>query len=204
MDALLEDVPEQIDTERMILRMLRGSDAPALNAAVCESLDALSPFMPWAQSAPSLAQTNAECRRMQAQFLLRENLPMGMFERLADGSEGAYVGGSGLHRIDWTVRRFEIGYWCATPRQGQGFVAEAVRALTHLAFERLRARRVELRMDDSNERSRRVAERAGFVLEGVLRGDSLNPQGEVRSTRVYALVAPPALTPARGLASLCP
>jgi RimJ/RimL family protein N-acetyltransferase len=31
-----------------------------------------------------------------------------------------------------------------------------------------------------------VAERAGFVLEGVLRSESLTPSGEPRDTRVYA------------------
>jgi hypothetical protein len=24
-----------------------------------------------------------------------------------------FVGGSGLHRMDWSVSRFEIGYWCS-------------------------------------------------------------------------------------------
>jgi ribosomal-protein-serine acetyltransferase len=47
---------------------------------------------------------------------------------------------------------------------------------------------VEIRMDAGNERSWRVAERAGFRLEGVLRGDSLTPAGELRDTRVYARV----------------
>ena len=32
LDALMEDVPEQIDTGRLILRRVRASDAPALNA----------------------------------------------------------------------------------------------------------------------------------------------------------------------------
>lgn len=193
MEPLLEDVPERIDTVRLILRIPRAGDAPPLNAAVCESLDDLRVHMPWAQTAPSLAQSDADCRRMQAKFLLREDLPMFMFERGADGSEAGFVGGTGLHRIDWTVRRFELGYWCRSSRQGRGYVTEAARALTRFAFERLRARRVEVRMDDTNQRSWRVAQRAGFALEGVLRADSLNPRGEPRDTRVYALTgAPPA------------
>jgi RimJ/RimL family protein N-acetyltransferase len=188
MEALFEDVPDRIETDRLILRSARSVDAAALNAAVIESLADLRVRMPWAQTEPTLAQSEAECRRMQAKFLLREDLPMFMFERHADGSEGAFVSGTGLHRIDWRVRRFEVGYWCRTARQGQGLVTEAVRALTRTAFERLQARRVEVRMDDTNERSWRVAQRAGFELEGVLASDSLTPQGEPRDSRVYAKV----------------
>ena len=51
---LLEDAPERIETERLILRTARGDDAATLNAAACESLDDLRVYMPWAQTAPSL------------------------------------------------------------------------------------------------------------------------------------------------------
>ena len=47
---------------------------------------------------------------------------------------------------------------------------------------------MEIRTDDGNSASWKVAERAGFTLEALLRGDSLTPAGEVRSTRVYARV----------------
>lgn len=188
MDPLLIDVPERIETQRLILRCPQPGDGAVVNAAVCESLDELRPFMPWAQAAPSLDESELVCRRAQARFRLREDLVLSMFELTADGSEGRYVGGSGLHRILWDVRRFEIGYWCRTSCTGQGFVTEAVHALNRVAFDRLGARRVELRMDANNESSRRVAERAGFTFEGVLRGDSLTPQGEVRDTRIYARV----------------
>ena len=186
MEPLLEFVPDFLTTPRLILRCARAADAPLLNAAVIESMDALRPHMPWAQTEPSLAQSEGDCRRMQAKFLLREDLPMLMFERDADGHEVGFVGGTGLHRIDWQVRRFEVGYWCRSSRVGQGFVGEAVAALTRCAFEQLQARRVEVRMDDGNERSWRVAERAGFTLEGVLRCQSLTPTGEPCDTRVYA------------------
>ena len=191
MEPLMIDVPARIDTPRLILRCPTSADAAAQNEAVCESLDHLRPDMPWAQAAPTLAQSEAECRRMHAKFLLREDLVMFMFERLgvgSDRSEGGLIGGTGLHRIDWAQRNFEIGYWCRASRQRQGFVAEAVQALTRLAFDRLEARRVEIRTDAGNERSWRVAERAGFRLEGVLRGNSLAPSGELRDTRVYARV----------------
>ncbi len=190
MEPLLEAVPGRIETDRLILRCACSQDAAVLNAAVRESLDDLRTYMPWAQAEPTLAQTEADCRRMQAKFLLREDLPMFMFERRPDGGEGEFIGGTGLHRIDWTVRRFEVGYWCRAAAQRRGFVTEAVRALVGVAFAQLRAARVEIRMDDDNQRSWLVAQRAGFTLEGTLRRDSLSPQGVLRDTRVYAMTAP--------------
>lgn len=187
MEPLFEAVPDRIMTPRLVLRSARAEDAQALYEAVLESMDALRPYVPWAaHMTPSLAQSEADCRRMQARFLLREDLALLMFERDAQGRELGYVGGTGLHRIDWQVRRFEIGYWCRSSRVGQGFIGEAVEALTRVAFDELKARRVEVRMDDDNERSWRVAERAGFALEGVLRQQCLAPDGEPRDLRVYA------------------
>ena len=120
--------------------------------------------------------------------VLREDLMMLVFARGANDAEGELVGGTGLHRIDWTVRKFEIGYWRKTGCEGRGFMTEAVRAMARMAFDALGARRVEIRMDDRNVASWRLAERAGFTLEALLRFDSLTPAGEPRSTRIYARV----------------
>ena len=187
-DPLLREVPERIDTERLVLRAPRRGDGEALNAAIGDSIVGLAPWMPWAASLPSVDDSEAYCRRQQARFILREDLAMLMFERLPGGAEGALVGATGLHRIDWTLRRFEIGYWRRAGCEGRGYVTEAVQALARMAFDVLHARRVEIRMDDGNERSWRVAERAGFTLEALLRFDAATPLGEPRSTRVYARV----------------
>ena len=111
-----------------------------------------------------------------------------LFVRDRDGGEGELVGATGLHRIDWALRKFEIGYWRRTDWQGRGLVTEAVQALARMAFDALGARRLEIRMDDRNVRSWQVAERAGFTLEALLRFDSVTPAGEPRSTRIYARV----------------
>lgn len=185
---LLIDVPERIETDRLILRCPQPGDGAAVNAAVRDSIDDLRPSMPWAQTAPTLDESEALARRDQARFRLRTDLVMLIFERGADGGEGRLLGSSGLHRIDWEVRTFAIGYWRRSGAQGRGIVTETVTALARMAFDQLDARRVEIRMDATNERSWRVAERAGFTLEGVLRQDSLTPQGVARDTRVYAKV----------------
>jgi ribosomal-protein-serine acetyltransferase len=188
MDPLLVDVPDCFWTERYILRAPRPGDGPALNAAVCASLDELRPWMPWAQAAPTLEESEVWCRRMAASWHLRQDLPMFVIERRRDDGEGDIVGATGLHRIDWALRAFHVGYWRRTGHGGRGIAVEAVRGITAMAFAKLAAQRVEIRMDETNRASRRVAERAGFTFEGLLRADSLNPRGEVRHTRVYSRV----------------
>ena len=193
LDPLLIDVPQRIETPRLILRCPGPGDGAALNEAECETLVELLPWMPWAQSARTPADSEIYCRRSRAKFLLREDLPMLIFERQrvaggAGDAEGLLLGSTGLHRMDWQVRRFEIGYWRRAGHQGRGIITEAVLALTQMAFDQLGARRVEIRMDDANTASRRVAERAGFSFEGVLRQDSATPQGELRDSRVYSRV----------------
>lgn len=189
-DPVLIQVPERLLTERLVIAAPRAGLGQALNAAVCESLNELKPWMPWAQTVPSIEESEAVMRNLQAKFILRSDLTYQFYLRLP-GSEqaGRLLGGTGLHRFDWAVRRFEIGYWIRTSAQGQGYVSEAVQALARMAFDELRARRVEIRMDERNLRSRAVAERCGFEFEGVLRRDALSPNGEPRDTRVYSRIA---------------
>jgi RimJ/RimL family protein N-acetyltransferase len=139
---------------------------------------------------PTVEESEAVVRRQLARFIAREDLVFQIYRRNADGSAGQLLGGTGLHRFDWKVRRFEIGYWIRTSAQGQGYVSEAVRALAAMAFDALKARRVEIRMDSNNRRSRAVAERCGFEFEGVLRRDALSPLGEPRDTCVYSRISP--------------
>jgi RimJ/RimL family protein N-acetyltransferase len=184
MTPLLIDVPTEFDSARLILRAWRPGDGGELNTAVVESLDALKPWMPWAQAAPTAKESEEFCRRAHIRFLAREDLAFGLFLKGA----GTLIGSSGLHRMDWNVPKFEIGYWLRTSFTGRGYMTEAVAAITGFAFETLHAKRVEIRADDRNERSWRIPERLGFRLEGVLHNDGRDAAGALRHTRVYARV----------------
>jgi RimJ/RimL family protein N-acetyltransferase len=187
-DPLMIDWPPLLRSERLLLRAPQEGDGIALNQAVRQSLDELRPWMPWAQKAPSRKQSELICRQMAARFAQRSDLPLFIFARGADGGCARLLGGIGLHRIDWSVPRFEIGYWRRSGEQGQGWISEAVSTLSRFAFDHLGARRVEIRMSSDNMKSRAVAERCGFTLEGVLRQDSLDLHGQPRDTAVYARV----------------
>jgi RimJ/RimL family protein N-acetyltransferase len=188
-EPILIKVPERLDAARIILAAPKAGQGAAMALAIGESLAHLQPWMPWAQAAPSAEDSETVMRRMQADFLLRRDLVFQIYAKTAAGQCGELLGGTGLHRIDWTVRRFEIGYWLRSSAVGNGYVAEAVQALTSMAFTQLQARRVEIRMDENNLRSRKVAESCGFEFEGVLRRDSLSVAGEPRDTRIYARIA---------------
>lgn len=187
-DPVLVQVPERLDTPRLVLSCAQAGDGPAMNLAVNESLDHLRPWMNWAQQAPTLEQSEAIARRMQVQFLQRQQLAYLVQERGPDGRRGRVIGGAGLHKPDWSVRRFEIGYWLAPRALGRGLATEAVVALSRMAFEQLRARRLEIRTDVRNQASRAVAQRCGYLLEGVLRSEALDMAGEPTDTCVFGLV----------------
>jgi RimJ/RimL family protein N-acetyltransferase len=183
-DPLLLDFPAEIVTERLVLRPPRAGDGAVVNKAVVETIDTLQKWMPWSRPTPTVEQTELWCRRSAVEFLARRELPLLMFSREGE----TFIGSSSSHSIDWTVPRLEIGYWVRRRFEGQGYVTEAVTALAEFAFETLKMARVQIRMNERNERSWRVAERAGFQLEGVLRHDSRDVDGALRTTRMYARI----------------
>ena len=154
-DPLLLDIPHSLLTPRLHLRTFRAGDGPRLYEAVAESQAELRRclgHLPWV--AEELTQDSAElrCRRCEAYFFSRADLPYLAFETAT----------------------------------GQGYASEGVNALVDWAFAGLTAQRVELITDEANTASRRVAERCGFALEGVLRHAQRAPDGSLRNTCVYA------------------
>ena len=186
MDPILLDIPDEIETERLIVRSVWAGDGPELMAAIQDSLPGLKAWMPWATSVPTVEEAEINVRRARIRYLERSDLRVGLF--LKDG--GRMVGSSGLLRMDWQAGRFEIGYWVRASDAGQGYITEAVRALMTCAFDVLNARRLEIHCDEQNTRSRKVAERVGFMLEARLQDHSLAPSGELRNTLIYARLRP--------------
>lgn len=107
---------------------------------------------------------------------------------IADADTGEVLGAVGLIRLVPEARRAEIGYWVAAEHRGRGVASQAVDAVTRRAFAERGLNRVELHVHPDNAASRRVAEKAGFVLEGVLR-DYEDIKGRLEDVAMYARLA---------------
>ena len=177
-------LPSELHGSRVLLRPYRGDDAEQVFAAVDESRDHLRPWLTWVDNNRTVEEVRDYCIRSQASWLLRSELALAIF----DAGSGRYLGGTGLHNLDWELRAFEIGYWLRVSAIGHSYATESIRLVADFALSRLQARRVTLRCDARNDASRRVAERAGFILEGRLRNVSMAPDGSVSDDLVYAVV----------------
>lgn len=141
------------------LRRWRDDDASGLYRAVNDSLDHLAPFMPWAQSGYSEADSVEFLANTQREW--RDGVA---FDYANVTGDGEVMGGIGLMtRIG--NGGLELGYWIGKPYTGRGLVTRAAKLLVAEAF-RIGANRVEIRHDQANERSGLIPQRLGFTRVG--------------------------------------
>jgi RimJ/RimL family protein N-acetyltransferase len=175
----------RLATPRLLLRPLQPADADALFA-----IYANAEFMrfwsspPWTDRERAVRLIEADQRELAA----GEHLRVGILQRAGSGAEGRLIGTGSLFRFDVQNRRAEIGYGIAPDCWRQGYMAEAVGALIHHAFDTLGLHRLEADIDPRNLASARSLEKLGFRQEGLLRerwivGD------EVSDSALYGLLA---------------
>jgi ribosomal-protein-serine acetyltransferase len=182
-NPVLIDLPESFETRRLLLRCPRDGDGVLIHEAVEESYPELHGVMYWARAPARLEECEGNARLARARYLARKDMWLLLFRR----EDGRLVGSSGLHNPDWSVPKFEIGYWMRTSETGKGYATEAVAGITRFAFEHLNAVRVEIQCDARNERSAAVPRRLGYELEGTLRSHRRAPDGTLADTLLFAL-----------------
>lgn len=188
MQIVLKDFPDHFETQRLLLRAPKAGDGLAVYEARMETREQLRNWpvaTPWAQAEPTQEDAEAYCRRGQSAFLARTDLPMLAFLK----ADQTFVGCFSLHRMDWEVPRFEIGYWLRASQQKRGLATEAVQGMAQLALQELQALRVEIHCNTENHASRKVAERTGFTLEGILRNYKRLANGQIADSCIYARLA---------------
>ncbi len=107
---------------------------------------------------------------------------------IADARSLTMLGSVGLVSFDAVNRRGEVGYWVAPQGRGRGVATAAVRLLSSAAFAQLDLIRLDLIAAVGNVASLRVAEKAGFTREGVMRSYLANKQDRRDDAVMFGLV----------------
>lgn len=173
-NPLLFDVPTRIETDRIVLRSAMPGDGQKIFEGVTETINELTPWMPWARGNPPESNFEEFARQSYADWTLRKTFNMLIFEKGGNGDSNRFLGSCGIPRLNWTNLNFEVGYWVRKSKMGQGYAAEAALAMTYFLFDELKARRVEIRCNADNVKSAAVAKKLAFDLEGRLRNTRLS------------------------------
>ncbi len=160
----------QLDTERLVLRKFNRRDASTLDEAIRASLPDLNQWLPWARMDYTSGDTTAFIRE-SAQAWKEDRAWDYSIRKREDPSR--HIGNISV----WTTSKLgkiaEIGYWIRSDEAGKGVCTESVDRLLEETFDALSYHKVVLRIAIGNDASDRVAEKLGFIREGVLREELL-------------------------------
>jgi RimJ/RimL family protein N-acetyltransferase len=175
--------PHPLPGPPLLLRPWRPDDAPALRAAIDESLDSLRPWISWAAEEPTpLPVLAARLAGYAEDFQEGRRWRYAVVERRT----GHLLGGASLHPYPGPGA-LEVGYWVRSSQHRRGIAGAAAAALTRHAFRAHGVDRAEIWCDPGNVPSASVARALGFAHAGSRM--MTRPDGGDRPVEVYRLDA---------------
>ena len=167
-------------TPRLTLLATEAGHAEGFWEATKASLPELMRFMAWAPHA-SPENSRAYAERTEKRFNEAIDWGFTIFH------SGEVAGSIALMNYEALNNVAEIGYWIRSDLAGQGLGTEAARAVCDFGFDEIGLHRVELRAWTENPASIRIAEKLGFVREGLLREASWAQAG-YQDMYIYGLL----------------
>lgn len=186
MQKMLLEIPTRIEAKRIYMRRYEAGDGQWYFAMSQRNRTHLARYEAEnvVMSIENEQDAEVVVRELAVEWSARNCFFMGAFDRETD----EFVAQIYIGPVNWEVPEFEIGFFVDKDHEGQGYVTEAVRAVMGFIFEHLKASRVRMECDDTNERSLRVAERCGMVREGHIRENKKNTDGSLSGTLWFGLL----------------
>jgi ribosomal-protein-serine acetyltransferase len=181
--------PQTLTDDRVRLRRIDLTDVDTIFDGVSATMEALSAWMPWAR--PGYSRDDA-CWFVASAWLGWRGGSAYEFI-VEDAADGRFLGLCGLNGVSAAEGSANLGYWVVTGETGRGVCTAATRLVARFGLCQLGLRRVWLFHAVGNIGSQRVAEKVGFVLEGVQRR-RLQVGEVVHDTKLYSLVDPAEIT----------
>lgn len=180
---LAPPLPVQLEGERVRLEPLTSAHAPGLRAAVEDGEIWKIPYAPHVPAPERIEEATSG-------LLADVDAGRRVAWAVVDAADSRTVGLSTFMNFALADRGLEIGNtYLAASAQRTGINAEMKLLLLRHAFEDLDCLRVEFRVHHLNIASRRAVERLGAQQDGILRAHRILPDGTLRHTVVYSILA---------------
>ena len=182
---ILIDLPEALETSRLLLQMPKAGYGPGLHEAIMDGYDDYVKWLGWDPKTPSSQVVEEECRKHHAEFILREFIRYIIIEKETKRIIGRCAFPS--FQAIWPIPLFGISYFIRRNARHHGYATEAAHALALLAFQNLKAKKVEIYCDAENGASQKIPQKLGFALECVKKGGWPRLDGQLGVLQTYAL-----------------
>ena len=171
----------EIETERLILRRIRNSDAYAVFTNYASDPE-VTRYLTW-PTHPDVLTSETVVRSWVREYERDDFYQWAIVPR----DTGEVIGTISVVRMDEKTETAEIGYCMGRKWWRQGIMTEALKAVTEYMFDRVGVNRVEARHDTHNPASGRVMRKAGLRYEGTLRAAGRNNSG-ICDLAVYGIL----------------
>lgn len=168
MHKMLLEIPSRLETERLIMRPYQKGDGVPYFSLLEDNREHLKEHVDSATTVTDEEEAEIKIRELAADWVGRTRFVMSVWEKVSD----TYIGEIWIEPANWDVPSFEIGWFLDRKYEGKGFATEAVKASLTFLFEDLNAHKVIAKARETNVKSFRLAERCGFVKEGLLRDNA--------------------------------
>jgi len=171
-------------SRRLVLTPFRRRDSDALHEAVTTSLPDLHDWLPWAQL--NYGRSDASRFIRDSMISWRDGQAFDFAIRLQERPTG-HAGNVSVWFVSRSYRIGEVGYWVRSDATRRGIATEAAARVLQIAYDELNLHRVILRIAIGNTASERVAEKLGFLREGLLR-EEIKVKGQWLDHTVWGLL----------------
>ncbi len=171
-------------TPRYILRPFERHDVLSLVEAVRASLPDLQQWLPWAHA--SYGRSDAQAYIRESIRSWKEGKAFDLAIRNPDEPH-RHLGNISIWFLSKSFRTGEVGYWVRSDETTKGIATEVTARALEIAFDEMHLHRTILRIALGNRGSERVAEKLGFVREGVLR-EEIKIRGQWLDHSVWGLL----------------
>ncbi|MDD2907588.1 MAG: GNAT family protein [Candidatus Gracilibacteria bacterium] len=172
-------ITDKIETNRLIIEIPKISDASELYNLID---DYVVEFMYWYKS-----ENYKELEKHIEQKILdcKKGLSWDCIIRLKE--DNRIIGKVGIIKYEEDINSIELGYWIGKEFWGKGYIPECVEKFKNIGFNDLLVNRIVIIATKENLKSRKVAEKCGFKLDGIIRGNGFI-KGKIVDKAIYTFL----------------